>query len=795
MRNQDGIVLPKENRSDLFNMIAESLWLDLLPTAFSAAKQSAYSNIAIQLANTSAAKVSYQGIEVSQAFSQRYGTFGCSRIEIPRNAIERGCARLLEHEMLLRVTAIGPDPSVHAKVRTDVGSQRLKLDDVIRDFGDDWKTEIDAAVGAVTREKLEKPADIARMEGQMPGVRTALLGAEAGPDRGSAGALIENKTPAVSRLLASRVGTAVAARCRDYLTQPDPAAQPGAPDESRVIEMLRVIRDRLRNAGQDAAQPVLAAQAAIGLASILRDQGYFDLLEKELAKISTDAAEETKKAQGEVAERQKRVKVALNDLKTAASSFAAKVLGVHAAVVRTLLDRVDEEWKQELKARAYLVLLQCAGNAAAAARRVLEDHRDPLRKFFAAAAAGAEKCGAEAESLLRERKPLLWQEIIDDKLLKECYKLEGGLVKPGKEWSIAWGALGVNPPSWQGIAASLGGHCLERVQTDFKTHPRPMDVLASPRLADSPLQAAAARQLVHQALPALITGDFLQANQVVPALGVYVGIHNPRDPSCVDFIRLLTQELAAVGAPQCLATGDPSCISLYVIRYAFPLPTIATVKSDCGPKYAQFYRELRAGSRKVQGGAKEEVYYSEIPLHMAREFEGQLPGLEEFTDDQARRHVEARRALLFGAVLNVLKAEWKNERVWYSYRRQDVAVQQTVPLGYHREAVDALAGDADLCGQINTEVASRESQLTPGQLEQYYWILEFLQLIQFRAGTPERVIAGRRIADTVKKMLKDANIAPAAVDQADLKAYLAKLSAVDVSGPLPALVLPAWNRP
>src|ERR1700674_941128 len=63
-------------------------------------------------------------------------------------------------------------------------------------------------------------------------------------------------------------------------------------------------------------------------------------------------------------------------------------------------------------------------------------------------------------------------------------------------------------------------------------------------------------------------------------------------------------------------TDRPSEAYVYIVSYAFPLPSLPLVRADCHKTYSDFYQSLRAGHTEAER--------NRIPLHLSKEWEGRF---------------------------------------------------------------------------------------------------------------------------------------------------------------------------
>ena len=129
---------------DLFAMLAESLFLDMLPGPFSSGKRSDYSNITQQLSGAAGANSLSGGIVLPQTFSRRYASCGLSKIEIPIDAIRGASAAQLAGEILESFVRENEDPSMKSDVRTDLALHKIDREGIAGRYSEsgEWKENI-----------------------------------------------------------------------------------------------------------------------------------------------------------------------------------------------------------------------------------------------------------------------------------------------------------------------------------------------------------------------------------------------------------------------------------------------------------------------------------------------------------------------------------------------------------------------------------------------------------------------------------------------------------------------------
>ena len=148
MRNEDGLAIDVRNRTKLFNMVAESLFLDSVPGDFSTVRRCHSPGVACWMAGPAGANLAFNDSALPQAFARRYASFGMSKIEVPVDRLKWACARRLGYEIASYVNRDSGDPCVVDNVREDMVRRRFDLPGFVGRFGSEWKDVIRAQVAA-----------------------------------------------------------------------------------------------------------------------------------------------------------------------------------------------------------------------------------------------------------------------------------------------------------------------------------------------------------------------------------------------------------------------------------------------------------------------------------------------------------------------------------------------------------------------------------------------------------------------------------------------------------------------
>ena len=176
MKNEGGTPLDPKNRAEMFNVVAESLFLDFMPSDFSSAKRSHYSNVSQYLASTSGTNISFEDVVLPQAFARRYASFGMSKIEIPLDQMKAACAAHLGYAICDYIGRDAVDARIQEHVRTDMVRRKLDAEGLIERFGSEWKETIRSSIASlVPKTAFESLDEAAKLEQALSTVEQRLI--------------------------------------------------------------------------------------------------------------------------------------------------------------------------------------------------------------------------------------------------------------------------------------------------------------------------------------------------------------------------------------------------------------------------------------------------------------------------------------------------------------------------------------------------------------------------------------------------------------------------------------------
>jgi hypothetical protein len=727
MKSEANLQLSQADRPEVFNMVAETLFLDFMPGPFADAKRSDYSNVATNLASQTGANIKLDGVDLPQSFARRYASFGMAKIEIPLDQLKAACSAQLACEIASYIKRPFSDPNIQENSRRDQVACKLDKDGVPARFTEEWREIVRNAVGrAMPAGPVERLDQVRDLETALDTVETELIFAQGqDPERwGRAVSFLRKKT-----------GNVVAGTEHD-------------------------VRDWVRRTLED---------GACGLVSLVGPYGHAYYLTQYLKEFylvgpsggPCDFDAQIAQVRSEADFYRKQRQLLLNDLKTAVGAFALRVLAVKAHSVDTLLGRIRAAEERYCLRRAEEVLLEQAKFVARAAVECLEwevrKYRGAYRQFDAIAQAFHD----QRNEFLNTTRHALFIRFFDEKRDWEaCYRLGAAPVIAKAEYELL---LQTPPPGAprpvtgivgllemlanrgeQEVAAILRDFCDRRFWRDFDAHPRDLDVLKHPGMTAG--WADNIKRLVRQAAPMARRDEAIGGRPVEVLRVAHLGLATrpADDPRCREFVHDVRRELVDLGIDrvELAVTGKPWEVCLYIVTYAFPLPALPIVR-ECGRAYRDFYRSVE--DQRIEGGGLN------IPLHLSREWEGQLEDLEVLDPEAARRQMDARGALLFGSILKVLRADVVDGQLTYSHTTGAPLWQQR-RLGGRRNAADAIAANETLREMLLQAVAASESALTDEQLLAYYWVLQYLVSDpELQPGSPEHVMLGRRMVEILAR--------------------------------------------
>ncbi len=697
--NEAHLPISQEHRGDLFSMLAETLFLDLLPGPFSDAKRSDYSNIVEGLSSAAGANIQTGNVHFQQVFGRRYASCGMSKISVPLDTVRGACAAQLATEIFDYVRREKEDARHGEAVPRDLAANKLDQDGIFSSFGPDWRNMVTAAVSdAVDSHPIKAPEDIGLLRDRL--------------ERSEYDTVLDD---------ADRLGTATR-----WL-------------RSRTGAVTEDVRQRFEYLLSDR----VLENPERGLSTALR-KGYFDLLIARTRELIDPTREgesgrfeaERGQLEAEATHYRQRRDEQLNELSTAIKSFAVRALAVREGLISTLLARVRDSQEQYL----FAVLLQSmtveSRKVAQELLRTMVETRDALLTFLEKADAirgeAEARLGTYRTRLVTGNHVLFLQLYDPDRDWQRFYKLgldpdssHPAAVNPKKEYDnllrdlgLGKGLLGLATELRRQTTAEFSRHvqhfCEKRFYDDMLANPRQVRVLEHPSLRDP----ASARQIVsnfvNAARPMLRRDAKLAATQIESTTFAYLGVSDLDSPATREFIQQVN-DLAGCRV-DAFDTGHTNEVYLYFSTFAFPLPSLALVQNECHRAYTDFYTQLQPGQAKRPSQG--------IPLHLSQKWEGRFDDLVTYSDREAALLEEALLILNLAPALRVLEPQLNRAtdmtELQYRYGKPLNTVQL---LGKRRNAIAQLMADAELRGTLREAVLSREAALTPAQLKAYFWAL------------------------------------------------------------------------
>jgi len=785
MRNTAGITLAPDNRRELFSMLSESLYLDLLPGSFASAKRSDYSNIVQSLAGPAGVNSETGGVKLPQTFSRRFATCGLSKIEVPQDMIRAACAAQLGADIvgsyILRELA---DQNVGLDVRNDLAAAMLDRDGIPALFGTEWKDLINRAVDDVFRVSVVRQAS----------------------DIGEVGRKLDDLEKKLTYSLGNdkvRWGDAI----KHLRNQGGPVTE----DARRRAEML--LRERaLEN-------------PARGLKTSLREGGYVD---ESIAGLKALGAPEEAgipavflKNQADAredAERWKSIRSGLSEeLREALSSFTVRALGASQWTLGVLINRLKEAARQVLLCQAEACLFDEANKTALAVAKLLEQRKKELQRFVEFAQIYAKDSAERASSLqsVESATQVLIFRLYDRAKHWEAYYCLGRdkdsgealRVDSSKEYSRLVESLGhgagivemaelLERGGRLALSRRIDRYCEDRFTDDFRVNPRAVDVLEHPLMKERRHEYL--QRLVNAALPMLRQNPRLGAMKAEIDHVVYLGVADPQVPKYAelanDIGKLLRSRAGQGYHVEVHATGNPAEIYLYLSDYAFSLPLLPIIENDAHRAYWDFYEKINlAGSGNAQ---------QLIPLHLSRRWEGKFEDLVVYSDQQANTLREIVSILLFGHMLRVLVLKEHKGLHFYNYMLGK-PFSRPEPLGPRRQVVANLLQDSKLRATLTAAIEQRENSLSPEQMLVYHRAVQAMangpELIR---KTPEDLLLGQKLIDLCRRgdgVLQEDLNRITSIEQHSRYEYLRKLEDSGVEWVLDTYPtvksLPVWELP
>jgi hypothetical protein len=767
-RNEDTILLQPSNRSELFSVVAESLFLDFIPGPFPDAKRSAYSNVSQYLAGHEGANASTENVELPQNFARRYASFGMSKIEIPIDPIKGACAARLGEEIATYINRAGHDTQVQDSVRGDMAQRKFDGEGILGRFNDGYKGNIRTRIASVANQAILKtPADVDRLGGALESEVRALAASDGtDPARwGSAVSAIRGETGDVTGRL-----------------------------NKDVLEWIKTsLEDDVR-----------------GLKSLIKKEGYLYFLTRYMEDLYSPPgpnqaayydARLAKAKQDQEFWRKERQK-ALAELKMAVGSVGLKLLLRTEWVVDTLKDRLRNATEQFCLAGADDCLLREAKDVAAKGVDFANQQRPRLQKMADAVEATIVDFRGKCKDLLNVSQQVLLIRFFDQQEdWPKFYTLAGASVSPRVEYGRFLTQIPLDPGqppvrlwdlakeiSREGATAlirKLHDYAEPRFWRDFDAHPRDADVLTHPEMAGK--WQMKIDSLVRNAMPlarrgATMVGKALQVRRMA-----FLGVAALTGEPYAKFIQEIRTKLTARGFANhdiiVQDTGKPWEVYLYVVTYAFPLPALTVVTSDCQDAYNEFYRDL------VENRVQQQRH--QIPLHISSRWEGKFDDLVVYTDRAAKEVREAREVLLFGPVFGVLGASLDRGRVLFNHWGLP-PLKPLMSLGAKREAIEWLRANQEKRQEFLTRIRERDAALAPDDLKVYYWLLySLVKTGEYLPGSPELTLLERRLTDLYaclsQRGVAEAELSADAAPAGDVVAFARGRAGgrVDWTGPVP----------
>ncbi len=697
--NEANLPISQEHRGDLFSMLAETLFLDLLPGPFSDAKRSDYSNIVEGLSSAAGANIQTGNVHFQQVFGRRYASCGMSKISVPIDTLRGACAAQLATEIFDYVRREKEDARHGEAVPRDLASNKLDQEGIFSSFGPEWRNMIATAVAdAVDGHQIKTPEDIAALRDRL--------------DKAEYDTVLDD---------ADRLGTSTR-----WLR-----SRTGAVNEETKTRFEYLLSDRILENSER------------GLATALR-KGYFDLLISRTRELIDPTREgdlgrfeaERQQLEAEATLYRQRRDEQLNELSTAVKSVAARALGVRDSLISTLLTRVRDSQEQYLFAILNGSMAVESRKVALELLRTMVATRDALLTFLDK----ADAIRGEAEGRLGTYKTrlttgnhVLFLQLYDpDRDWGQFYKLgldpdsnHPAAVQPRKEYENLLRDLGLGKgllslatelrrQTTAEFSRQVQHFCEKRFYDDMLANPRQVRVLDHPSLRDPAGARQVVANFVNAARPMLRRDQKLAATQIESTTFAYLGISDPDAPATREFVQQVT---ALAGCRvEAFDTGNPNEVYLYFSTFAFPLPALALVQNECHGAYTDFYTQLQPGqAKRPQQG---------IPLHLSQKWEGRFDDLVTYTDREAALLEEALTILSLAPALRILEPQLNRvtdmTELQYRYAKPLNTVQV---LGKRRNAIAQLMADHDLRNTLREAVLGRENGLTPQQLKSYFWAL------------------------------------------------------------------------
>jgi hypothetical protein len=713
-QNENGIGIEVNARSELFEMAAQSLFLDFLPGPFSTEKRARLAGIvAAYLSNPVGPNVSSDGLVLSPPFACRYASFGLSKIAIPVDAIKRACAAQLAFDIISHWKRDYHHLRNKEYLLDRIARHRLDPDGILARFRTDWKESLERDIEKLFTEiSLNTPSDCSELATRLAEIEDRIIG-ETGGD--------PTRWGVVSTEIRSRAMSVVEQVRRDVLTLL--TQHQGSSNDSLqvMLSQMEVLRELLLDSKFETRREALD-----------RDVRYW--LEERVNSLA--------------------------ELEKVLGRSAWAQLGLKKRKARNLSNRLKDAGLRYLLTKAYILVLEEARRVTAECVKLIEEIQKDLQHFADTVEEARHSFSSLCDVALSFQDDALFQYVFDrDRDWLLFYRLNENPVDAQVESRrFLESRFGPSATLWEFIQKVLrkGDHslredllnyCNERFRQDFESHPRQPDVLQHPQVRGRLDEIAS--YLVRSALPWLRREEKL-AGDTLPILKLaFLGIAEERREPYRRFIErtILQVRGYGYGYVSVLSTGDPTAVYLYTACFAFPLASIPLVTQKCHHAYYDFYKMQRAG----QVGDRA----LHVPLHLSKEWEGVFDDLIVYSEQEAKAVKEALEVLLFGSILRVIEVKEVNGRLEYGYKKWIPPASRLEILGTRREAIEILRGDSMFRGSLLKTVKEREDGLKD-QLESYYWLLFYLSLSEeFPPKTPERIFLEDTLFRIHDRLAKD----------------------------------------
>jgi hypothetical protein len=695
--NEAGVSIGSDHRKDLFSMLAECLFLDLLPGAFADAKRSDYSNIVAILAGPEGANNVAGGVILTQMFSRRYASCGLSKIEIPVDSVRGACGAGLAADILGYIVRDSEDASVAKSVRDNLAGYKLDADGIPSLYTGEWKDQIHTGVAEFFR------SVVVRSQVDVDGLKLGLeklTESLSGPS-GDVARWFRKRTGTVAEQARTAAATLLREQCLE--------------NEERGL-MATIRKGGFLELAQDQVRAMHSPDQA-------GSQAVFD-------RRKSLAEEDAKILRGD------RDRY-LAELDAAIGSIPILILHARHETTRILMNRIRDCAEQAILARAEAVLIEECKKVALELDKALVEWRARLGNLadkFAGAHAASNTRREEFMQSLDTGAHLLFTRYFsmatDWPLF---YKLgvdpdtnRPSEVNPAQEygrllraWNAPNGVLDLaalfERESEDEVGRRMQKYCEDLFAKDMNQHERPVSLYDRPVFKDPVSRRSVLVDLVRRARPLLRQGATTEKPRFA-YLGLYT--HNPRTPEeqgIIDEIRDLVR--AHAGSSYLLdiqPLEKPYEMYLYFSNYAFSAPSLPVVFNECHEAYTDFYTEML----NVPSGAPQ----SSIPLHASKLWEGKFDDLQTYNDSQAKVLVEVLSILLFGTMLKVVRPRVEKTQLVYEYML-GAPLNRPNTIGNRRLFISRLTRENDTRLMFLQAISERETALTKEQAVAYTWAL------------------------------------------------------------------------